>query len=245
MFSEFFPQRSRKILTICVRFCVVLLSATCTASAQSSTSVAQARPAIIEAAESGDVKTVKKFFRQRLGKNQAERKALIDGALMSAAQGGHLDVIEVLLTAGADPNASNVSRHGGWDSPLICAMESKGDRLNVIDVLIAGGASVNGRRTYPPTLPPIYEAISQGDLPMLKALLVRGADVNFKFLNGIYPLMIAVTRMNLDMVKLLISSGADVNTKNDFGQTALSTATAEEYADEDIVRILQQAGAKP
>lgn len=196
---------------------------------------------LLKAVEAGDIKGVRKLIRRGIKvdpKNKGETTAL-----MMAARRGNLEIVKMLLTAGANPNASTVTRHGEWDSPLISAMGSKGDRLRILDTLIAGGADVNPRRVNPPVLPPLFYAIGSGDALMVEELLKRRADINFKFRNQVTPLMLAVSSRNSSMVKRLIAAGADVNLKNDLGQTALSLA--QEENNEEIVLILQQAGAKP
>lgn len=252
MFSKFIFLRhslwpSSKLLSVCflglLYFAIASSTATPVLGKQRriSKSVRQDRYAVlVEAAEKGKIKTVRTLIRQGVNVNPKNKGE--STALMSAAAAGHLEIVKVLLAAGANPNASTTTRHGEWDSPLISAISSKGDRLKILDALIDGGAHLNPRGE-PPVLPPLFQAVGSGDPVMVQELLTRGADANFKFRNEVTPLMVAVSRGAPSMVERLIAAGADVNVKNSFGQTALSLA--QDANNEEIVRILQQAGAKP
>ena len=76
-----------------------------------------------------------------------------------------------------------------------------------------------------------------------KLLIQAGADVNARFRGDSYPaLMLAVRGHSLKCVKLLIENGASLSLDNGHGNTALDWAREEK--DEQIIQVLQQAGAK-
>lgn len=76
-----------------------------------------------------------------------------------------------------------------------------------------------------------------------KLLIQAGADVNARFRGDSYPaLMLAVRGHSLKCVKLLIENGARLSLDNGHGITALDWAREEK--DEQIIQVLEQAGAK-
>jgi ankyrin repeat protein len=77
-----------------------------------------------------------------------------------------------------------------------------------------------------------WEAVRQGDLPAVTALLDQGADVNAKFRYGTTALFKAAERGHIEIVKLLLARGADVTVKDTFyGATAMSWALDNNHID--------------
>jgi ankyrin repeat protein len=71
-------------------------------------------------------------------------------------------------------------------------------------------------------------AVREGNLESIKALIAAGADVNAKSELGMTVLMRAATFGKVDVVKALIAAGANVNAKDNDGQTALMRAAYDE-----------------
>jgi ankyrin repeat protein len=90
---------------------------------------------------------------------------------------------------------------------------------------------------------PVIDAVKQGNLPAVKALLQKRADVNAPEGDGATALHWAAYRNDADMVDLLIKSGAKVNQANDLKITPLYLASAGGNA--AIVEKLLRAGADP
>jgi ankyrin repeat protein len=200
--------------------------------------------ALVRAAEGGRVATVRALLKK--GADVNARDGYGRTALMLAAARGHAEVVKLLLAAGGDPNLIAVSFHAGDLTALTVAMDAGPERrAEIIDALLAGGAHLNpadASRT------PLMRAVEKRDLPLMKLLLGRGADVNRKNLQGLTPLMAAAVEGSPDAVTFLIGAGADVNAQNNNGKTALSLA--EEIYNEfrrpgqtEVVRILKAAGA--
>lgn len=72
---------------------------------------------------------------------------------------------------------------------------------------------------------PLMEAARRGDLPLVKLLLDRGADVNEAVLRDGNPLIIAAARGHLEVVMTLVDRGADVNAFVPEDETPLINAT--------------------
>lgn len=87
-----------------------------------------------------------------------------------------------------------------------------------------------------------FDAIYDGDIQKVEALLAQGANINDNEpMTGDTPLMAAASLGNAAMVRMLISKGADMNVEI-FGDTALSLA--ESMGHTDVAQILRDAGAQ-
>jgi hypothetical protein len=83
----------------------------------------------------------------------------------------------------------------------------------------------------------LLAAVRKGDVPAVKALLDKGANVNAKSPYGATPLFFAADRGNVEMVKLLLDRGADVDVKDTFySATAVTWAAEKERV--DILKLL-------
>jgi len=218
---------------------------------------------LMRAAAYGRLDTVRALLKRGVDVN--EKDGLGFTALMLAAAEGNLEIAKALLDAGADPNAFYGIAHVGAWSPLTLAMNRCNEnRLAMVDLLIVGGAKidpVNGFR-----IDPFEAAIADDDVPMVKALLKRGADVNRKSLIPETPLVdtplveaVSVARPDVEIVRVLLEAGADPNLPMLWvGDEYVSLLSYLEgwlkgpkvgervagRAREEIVRMLEQAGAK-
>ena len=208
---------------------------------------------LMRAAAAGRISAVRSLLGKGAGVNERDPIGLT--ALMLAAAGGHLEVVKVLLAAGADPNAGGGFAHGPIFSVLTMAMNRRNSNwTEVLDTLIAAGARVNPPREFYIT-PLIYAIQQQRDVVIIKALLQRGADVNWS--KG-RPLLAAVTvaEPDVEIVKVLLAADADPNLpriRND-GENEITllryvegwlemSRDVKDEAREEIVRLLKRAGA--
>lgn len=72
--------------------------------------------------------------------------------------------------------------------------------------------------------PIIFQICHLGNIPMLQALVARGANINVKGVDGITPLMVAVKHYRYDVVEYLLRMGADKTIRNNFNWTAFDVA---------------------
>ena len=75
----------------------------------------------------------------------------------------------------------------------------------------------------------LFEAVSDGNVKLVKRLLGEGADPNIAENNGTTPLMEAATDGSKVMVELLLSYGAAPDAKDKFGDTASVYARAQRH----------------
>jgi uncharacterized protein len=92
-------------------------------------------------------------------------------ALMTAARGGSIDIVQLLLAHHAKVNA--VERVRGQTALMWAAAASHPD---IVELLIRSGADVHARSTRGST--PLLFAARAGDLASARALVAGGADVN-------------------------------------------------------------------
>lgn len=87
--------------------------------------------------------------------------------------------------------------------------------------LIGRGAAINR-----PGWTPLHYAASGGDVPAVKLLLERGAEIDARAPNGNTPLMMAAAFGLIDVADFLLGQGADAAAVNKAGRTAADLALA-------------------
>jgi ankyrin repeat protein len=149
--------------------------------------------------------------------------------LQIAAADGREVFVELLLEAGADPEARGAAGHTALETALI-----------------------NGRIQVAALLAPRKKPIEANELLLVLArngtrdryalafLLQRGADLNARGPDGDTPLLIAVRRNDRVFVRHLLDRGADPFVTDASGKSAL--AVAEALRHEDVARLLRRQG---
>lgn len=153
--------------------------------------------------------------------------------LMAALDGGHADVVDLLLKSGADVNPKVIARIDvkGLGGATALYIATRKEDLASIRKLLKSGADVNRRSGNGWT--PLKSAAQQGNVDIVKALLNAGADPNIADNTNYTPLMNAVSGEHVDIVKLLLKFKADPNVQSgdnsededwEAGRTALMDA---------------------
>ena len=141
--------------------------------------------------------------------------------LHGAAEGGHEEIVELLIVAGADLHARTVPMLGGGGWTPLHSAARQGHR-EIVELLIANGTDVNSRDSTGKSS--LHDAALEGHKEIVELLIIKGADLNAE--SGYYgtPLHVAAGIGHKEIVELLIANGANVNVKDGFGRTPLDAA---------------------
>jgi len=228
-----------------------------------------------EACGKGDVDALRGLLAADPGLVRATRPHAQYGGwtgLHSAAQGGHLDAVRLLLEHGADPNAREA---GDNTTPLHWA--AAGRYIETVRALLDAGGDVHGFGDvheldaigwatffHEPGRAPghnpemaslliergarhhIFSAISVGDLDLIRSLVEQNPEIldrrMSRFEQGQTPLHFAIGLKRYDILDLLIELGADLEAGDINSHTALEVAMMR--GDREAASRLQAAGAK-
>ncbi|KAM8942022.1 ankyrin repeat and SOCS box protein 3 isoform 3-T6 [Lycaon pictus] len=157
-------------------------------------------------------------------------------ALHLAASQGHWKIVQILLEAGADPNATTLEE----TTPLFLAVEN--GQIDVLRLLLRHGANVNGSHSMC-GWNALHQATFQENAEIIKLLLKKGANKECQDDFGITPLFVAAQYGKLESLSILISSGANVNCQALDKATPLFIAAQEGHV--ECVELLVSSGADP
>jgi uncharacterized protein len=187
---------------------------------------------LLAAARSGSVPTVRLLLARGVDVNAAE-KFQNTTAVMWAAAEGHIDVVDVLIEAGAD-----INRQGH--------ITTLTDRNNADHP--TGGFT------------PLMWAARSGNDALVRRLVEKGANVNLKNGDEASAAMVAMYNDRFDVAGTLIELGSDVNDGSLYVAVEMRDATTDQFAFDgsrrrpdypnkltalDLMRTLLDKGADP
>ncbi len=159
--------------------------------------------------------------------------------LHRAAANGNVEVIRLLISAGAAVDSRNTMH--GW---LPIHYAAKRGCAEAIRVLLAAGSPVDARDKY--DCEPIHRAAESGDPESVKVLLDAGAKVDTKA--GHYQQQAiheAARAGHSASVEVLLARGANPNAENAYGVRPLDYASYEKLTEhQKTFRVLEASGAK-
>ena len=154
-------------------------------------------------------------------------------ALEHAVKNGNREMVQLLLSAGANANAKNA----GGETVLM--MPGDDATSDLIWDLLNAGAGVNLKDKSGATA--LMRAAVSNNLEALKALLDAGAEVNTKDKQGRTALILAASEGFVNNVRALVLAGADINAVDEDDKDALARAAENDHA--AVVRFLKSKGA--
>ncbi len=154
-------------------------------------------------------------------------KAKSGGAtpLILAVSGGRTEVVNALIKAGANVNATDST----GNTALIMATWTWNGKIEIVNALLQAGADVNIRNKLSGGTA-LMEAVANQNVEIVNALIKAGANVNAVTLyGGETVLMTAAEKTKYpEVINALIDAGADVKATNISGQNALDYALRNE-----------------
>lgn len=183
---------------------------------------------IFDAVKNNDVAKVK----QLLG-NNASWISLKDASgntpLHRAAGIGSLPITELLLSRGAEINATNTE----LNTPLHVAVQNGRDEVSKF--LIKNGADLNKHNVSGNT--PLHFAALHSRRAIAEALISKGADIESLNIQQYTPLgLIARSTESDEVAEFLIQKGANINARDAAGRTPLNNAVL--YSSDRIIDLL-------
>ena len=209
-------------------------------SAESKIPLSADEKAFVEAAARGDAARVRELLGQGVPVDVRDSETFALGsvwnitALMCAAAQGHLEIVRLLLNAGASVSAACAAHQedgGGGSQALHFAVA--GRRIAVAETLLDAGADPNAVGNYGRT--PLVVAIYEDDIEGVQLLLKRGANVNLKPRRNDYepPLSAAAAIKKSDTIHSAKSGGA------------VALGLTVELRNPEIFKLILEAGADP
>eukprot|EP00438_Fugacium_kawagutii_P033967 Skav229532 [mRNA] locus=scaffold451:213104:226195:+ [translate_table: standard] len=125
--------------------------------------------------------------------------------LLAVPMPGHLEVVRILIEAGADKNQA------ADNGALPLNIASHQGHLEVVRFLVEAGADKNQASTSKLGASSLYVASRQGHMEVVRFLIEAGADKNQAANTGATPLCVASDQGHLEVRRLLIEAGANKN----------------------------------
>ena len=194
----------------------------------------RAQPASVElqqAVSKGDVAALKGMLAlPGVSVNATDEQG--NSPLQLAAQSGNVEIMRVLLKAGADVNG-----RGGEMSPLAASVIH--GQTQAVNLLLRQHAKVNQAGANGRT--PLFDALELEKLDIAKLLLGNGADYRVLNTNGESVLSLAVRKSQLPMLDMLLRQGVPVDLRDREGHSALYWSNF--YRSDEMSTLLRAHGA--
>lgn len=237
-------------------FCFTLVVATTFVGCERrATTHSPALKRLVDAIDADDVDAVRKALKVKPELEPQCGPYEICKPLALAAGRGNLEIVKLLIDAGADPNGKNAYDDTAFinaENAMALTGKTNEDVRTIRKYLIEHGTDVNQPNAFAMT--PFMGLCASNDLELAKLALKHGADVNAAFNPTVKPnqpgpepggdtaLIWAASEGNEKIVVWLLANGANVHHLNNKKESALDVATKKGHT--KIVKILSEAGTK-
>ncbi|GAB6028256.1 hypothetical protein CHUAL_002439 [Chamberlinius hualienensis] len=133
-----------------------------------------------------------------------------DTALTLACAGGHEDLVQLLLSRGAEYGADFEHRDKKGFTPLILAATA--GHAGVVEILLSHGAEIEAQSERTKDTP-LSLACSGGRYEVVELLLNRSANKEHRNVSDYTPLSLAASGGYVNIIKLLLNHGAEINSR--------------------------------
>jgi ankyrin repeat protein len=205
-------------------------------------------PNLFDAIRAGDLTSVKSLLDADPSLASAKNDSGVSAVLMSIYT-GRREIRDLLLARGASLELHDAAAAGNLDrvkhfveknpalsnscSPdgfPVFALACFFGHLDTARYLAEKGADIHAPATNGTGYNALTAAVTAGHTEIVKWLLKRGLDANYRYGPGYSPLLTAAANGHLEIVKLLLAHGADLHATSNDGQSALALATERNHS---------------
>ena len=186
---------------------------------------------IFKAAAEGDLARVQELVEKdpELVKAKDEEEST---PLHGAAAAGHIEIVEYLLSKGADIDARNNANQ----NPLLYAAYH--GKTAIVSLLLEKGADFKELDQYRRTV--LHYPAREGHIDVVEILLKKGMDITVEDGMGVSPLQFAISGGHTGIMDVFVASKA-LDIESETGRKALHLATAQ--GQKEILDLLIAKGA--
>jgi uncharacterized protein len=205
-------------------------------------------PNLFDAIRAGDLTSVKSLLDADPSLASAKNDSGVSAVLMSIYT-GRREIRDLLLARGASLELHDAAAAGNLDrvkhfveknpalsnscSPdgfPVFALACFFGHLDTARYLAEKGADLHAAAANATGYNALTAAVTAGHTEIVKWLLKRGLDANYRYGPGYSPLLAAAANGHLEIVKLLLAHGADLHATSNDGKSALALATERNHS---------------
>lgn len=196
---------------------------------------AKGRTALTEAVESGRTDVVEYLVELGMDVNHLTEGTLDINPLQLAASKGNKEMLQFLLSKGADLQRRNKRGH------VACHTAILSEQFEIARLLLDRGTDLESTDKMGHT--PLHYAGLMGNLALTGILLDKGSNLESKSNSGLTPLHCACKSGHVECAELLIRKGAKVDSRGVDGDEPIYYAAKQGHV--DIIQLLVTHGASP